>query len=241
MSDGKTSRFYKRLVYDDRIATQVQAGQNGREINGQFQIYAFAQPGAGLEKVEAAVREELARFLKDGPTDSELERVKVQYEAGLVRGTERIGGFGGKSDRLAQGAVFAGNPEQYKIALNWVRQATKADLQQVARAWLSDGVYVLEVHPFPELKPVTSSVDRTKLPGTATSGRCQAAQVPARHAVERIEGDSGGAPRHAAGQSLDAGQGRILRRRSCKARRHQADDRGAARRHQIPRFAADQR
>ena len=170
LSDGKTSRFYKRLVYDDRIATQVQAGQNGREINGQFQIYAFAQPGAGVEKVEAAVRQELARFLKDGPTDSELERVKVQYEAALVRGTERIGGFGGKSDRLAQGAVFAGNPEQYKLALGWVRQATKADLQQVARAWLSDGVYVLEVHPFPELKPDTAAVDRTKLPVTATPG-----------------------------------------------------------------------
>jgi zinc protease len=167
LSDGKTSRFYKRLVYDDRSATQVQAGQNGREINGQFQIYVFAQPGAGLEKLEASVREELARFLKDGPTDSELERVKVQYEAGLVRGMERIGGFGGKSDRLAQGAVFAGNPEQYKVALNWVRQATKADLQQVARAWLSDGVYILEVHPFPEFKPVTSTVDRTKLPGNS--------------------------------------------------------------------------
>jgi zinc protease len=168
LSDGKTSRFYKRLVYDDRIATQVQAGQNGREINGQFQIYAFVQPGGGKEKVEAAVREELARFLKDGPTDSELERVKTQYEAALVRGTERIGGFGGKSDRLAQGTVFAGNPEQYKVALNWVRQATKVDLQQVARTWLSDGVYVLEVDPFPELKPGTSAADRTKLPGTGT-------------------------------------------------------------------------
>lgn len=170
LSDGKTSRFYKRLVYDDRIATQVQCGQNGREINGQFQIYAFAQPGAGLDKVEAAVREELTRFLKDGPTDSELERVKVQYEAGLVRGMERIGGFGGKSDRLAQGAVFAGNPDQYKVALNWVRQATKADLQQVARTWLSDGVYVLEVNPFPDLKPVTSALDRSKIPDTATPG-----------------------------------------------------------------------
>ncbi len=168
LSDGKTSRFYKRLVYDDRIATQVQAGQNGREINGQFQIYAFAQPGAGLEKVEAAVREELSRFLKDGPTDSELERVKVQYEAAIVRGIERIGGFGGKSDRLAQGATFAGNPDQYKVALNWVRQASKGDLQKVARDWLSDGLYVLEVHPYPELKPVTSSLDRSKLPDTAS-------------------------------------------------------------------------
>jgi len=167
LSDGKTSRFYKRLVYDDRIATQVQAAQGGREINGQFQINAFAQPGAGLEKVEASVREELARFIKEGPNDSELERVKVQYEAGLVRGMERVGGFGGKSDRLAQGAMFAGNPEQYKLALNWVRQATKADLQQVAREWLSDGVYILEVQPFPELKSVTSAVDRSKLPVTS--------------------------------------------------------------------------
>jgi zinc protease len=86
----------------------------------------------------------------------------------MVRGIERIGGFGGKSDRLAQGMVFAGNPEQYKVALNWVRQATKSDLQQVARAWLSDGVYVLEVHPFPELKPGTSSADRSKLPTPAS-------------------------------------------------------------------------
>jgi hypothetical protein len=53
LSDGKTSRLYKRLVFDDRIATRVQASQNGREINSQFQIYAFAQPGAGLDKVEA--------------------------------------------------------------------------------------------------------------------------------------------------------------------------------------------
>ncbi len=170
LSDGKTSRFYKRLVYDDRIATQVSASQNGREINGQFQINVYAQPGTGLEKVEASVREELTRFLKEGPSDSELERVKVQYEAALVRGSERIGGFGGKSDRLAQGTVFARNPEHYKVALNWVRQATKADLQQVARAWLSDGVYVLEVVPFPELKAITSSVDRSKLPGTEKAG-----------------------------------------------------------------------
>ncbi len=241
LSDGKTSRFYKRLVYDDRIATQVQAGQNGREINGQFQIYAFAQPGAGLEKVEAAVREELSRFLKDGPTDSELERVKVQYEAAIVRGIERIGGFGGKSDRLAQGATFAGNPDQYKVALNWVRQASKADLQKVARDWLSDGLYVLEVHPYPELKPRHFFTESQQAAGHGQPGRREAAQVPTRHLVERIESDPRRAPRHTAGQFMDAGQGRIRGGRSRQTRRHQVDDRRAPRRHQIPRFAADQR
>ena len=49
-----------------------------------------------------------------------------------------------------------------------MRQATKADLQRVAREWLSDGVYILEVQPFPDLKPVTSTLDRSKLPVTAT-------------------------------------------------------------------------
>jgi transcriptional regulator with XRE-family HTH domain len=51
--------------------------------------------------------------------------------------------------------------------LEKIRQASKADLQKVARDWLSDGVYVLEVHPYPELKPVTSSLDRSKLPDTS--------------------------------------------------------------------------
>ena len=168
MSDGKTSRFYKRLVYDDRIATQVQAGQNGREINGQFQIHASAQPGAGLEKVEAAVPKNLPVSSRTALPIPNSSGSKCSTSAAIVRGSERIGGFGGKSDRLAQGATFAGNPDQYKVALNWVRQASKADLQKVARDWLSDGVYVLEVHPYPELKPVTSSLDRSKLPDTAS-------------------------------------------------------------------------
>ena len=239
LSDGKTSRFYKRLVYDDRIATQVQAGQNAREINGQFQIYAFAQPGAGLEKVEAAVREELARFLKDGPNDSELERVKVQYEAGLVRGTERIGGFGGKSDRLAQGVRVRRQPRTVQtgpeLGAAGDQGRSAAGGARMAVGW--------RVHPRSPPLPGTQACHFVggshQASGHGQSGRCQAAQVPARHAVERIEGDSGGAPRHAAGQSLDASQGRILRRRACQTRRHHADERGAARRHQIPRFASD--
>ena len=161
---GKTSRFYKRLVYDDQIATDAGAFVGLNEIGGQFRVQATAKPGQDLAQVEKELDEELARFLKEGPTAEELERVKAQYEASFVRGIERIGGFGGKSDRLAQSQVFLGSPDAYKISLKRVQDATAEDLKAAANRWLSDGVYVLEVHPFPDYKAAATGADRSKAP-----------------------------------------------------------------------------
>src|SRR5262249_22051466 len=98
---GKTSRLYKRLVYDEQIATDVSANVDAREISGQFGITVTARPEGDLHRIEKAVDEELARLLVKGPTESELQRARAGYIAAFVRGIERIGGFGGKSDILA--------------------------------------------------------------------------------------------------------------------------------------------
>ncbi|MGC2888528.1 MAG: pitrilysin family protein [Candidatus Acidiferrum sp.] len=164
LSQGKTSRFYKRLVYDDQIATDARAAVDLNEIGGQFYEQATARPGQNLVQVEKELDEELARFLKDGPTAEELARVKAQHEASFVRGIERIGGFGGKSDRLAKSQVFLGSPAAYKVSLKRVQDATAEDLKAAANRWLSDGVYVLEVLPFPEYKAASTGADRTKAP-----------------------------------------------------------------------------
>ncbi len=166
LSQGKTSRFYKRLVYDDQIATNANAFVDPREIAGHFLIQATARPGQGLAQVEKELDEELARFLKDGPTAEELQRVKVQHAASFVRGIERIGGFGGKSDRLAQSQVYGGSPDAYKISLKRVQEATAENLKAAANRWLSDGVYVLEVLPFPQYKTASTGADRSKAPET---------------------------------------------------------------------------
>jgi len=168
LSSGKTSRLYKRLVYDDQIATDVSASLDLREIGGLFVIEASARPGTDLARVEKAVDEELARLLATGPTAAEMKRVKTQYRAGFIRGVERIGGFGGKSDVLAQGEVFAGRPDFYQVRLDRVQRATPAQLLGSARRWLTDGVYNLEVHPYPELQAAKSGADRSKLPDTGT-------------------------------------------------------------------------
>ena len=99
---GKNSRLYTRLVYKDQIATAVSSSVDAKEIGGQFNIEVTARPGEDLAKIEKAIDEELARFLAEGPTEKEMQRIKTRYVASFVRGIERIGGFGGKSDILAQ-------------------------------------------------------------------------------------------------------------------------------------------
>ena len=164
LSTGKTSRLYKRLVYDEQIATHVSASLDLREIGGLFVIEASAVPGVELARVEKAVDQEMARFLASGPTATEMKRVKTQNRATFIRGVERIGGFGGKSDVLAQGEVFAGRPDFYKVRLARVQQATPAKLLSSAKRWLGDGVYTLEVHPYPEYQTAKAGADRSKLP-----------------------------------------------------------------------------
>ena len=168
LSVGKSSRFYKRLVYDDQIATNANAFVGLNEIAGQFLVQATAKPGGSLLQVEKELDEELARFLKAGPTAEELARAKAQHEANFVRGIERIGGFGGKSDRLAQSQTFRGSPEAYKTTLKRVQDATAEDLRAAANRWLSDGVYILEVQPFPSYKTAATGADRSKAPDTGT-------------------------------------------------------------------------
>ena len=176
LGDGKSSRLYKRLVYKDRIASDVFSYADEREIASQLLLAATAQPGGDLKAVEQALDEEIRNFLATGPTTAELERVKIQRRASFIRGIERIGGFGGKSDVLARGQVFRGDPQAYKGIQQRIAAATAGDLLSAAKRWLSEGVYVLEVQPFPDYATVPSTVDRKKLPET---GSPPAAPLPA--------------------------------------------------------------
>jgi zinc protease len=166
LSVGRTSRLYKRLVYEDQIATDVGAFINPREIGGQFIVQASVRPGVDPAKVEKALDEEMARFLADGPTPQEVERVRTQYLANFVRGVDRIGGFGGKSDVLAMSQAYLGDPAGYKTKLARERAATPAKVQAAAKRWLGDGEYVLEVRPFGELEASGRPADRNQPPAT---------------------------------------------------------------------------
>jgi zinc protease len=164
LGSGKTSRLYKRLVYDEQIATSVSAYLDSREIAGLFFIEADAKPGIALGKVEKAINEELQRFLAEGVTEKELQRVKTQYMANFIRGIERIGGFGGKSDILARNEIFSDSPDYYQTIIRFVNETTLADIKAALGQWLSDGAYVLEIHPYPDLSAGQGTVNRSQMP-----------------------------------------------------------------------------
>ncbi len=164
LGSGKTSRLYKRLIYDDQIATDLAVYLDNREIAGLFTIQADVKSGVETAVVEKAIDEELKRFLADGPAPKELEKVRMQYLARFIRGSERIGGFGGKSDILARSQVLGNSPDAYRRTLENVAAATPALLKDTAEQWLSDGVYTLEIIPYPERTAGKDSVDRSKLP-----------------------------------------------------------------------------
>ena len=171
LGQGKTSRLYRRLVYKDQTATSATANDNNSEIAGQFSIILTAKPGGDLKNVELAADEELQKFLKNGPAEAELQIAKTQIFGQYARIMERIGGFGGKSDILARCQTFAGNPDCYKEYLKEIRAATPATVKKAAEDWLSDGDYILEVHPYPTTLKAAAPLDRSKepVPGSAMS------------------------------------------------------------------------
>ena len=148
LAAGKNSRFYERLVYNDQIATSVSAYISYREIGSQVTIRADVKRGVDLAVVEQALDEELARFLAEGPTETEMRRIQTQYRARLIRGAERIGGFGWKSDILAQNEVYCGDPVFYRVVLDRVATATAAHPRGAATVRVWRGVWACCLKPW---------------------------------------------------------------------------------------------
>ncbi|MEO6238540.1 MAG: pitrilysin family protein [Vicinamibacterales bacterium] len=139
LSSGKTSRLYRALVYEQRIATEVAASQNSRELGSFFQIVATAAPGRTLAEVERAISVEMARLIETGPTGVELQRCLAQAEAHFLFRLQTVGGFGGKSDQLNAYNTFLGDPGYFAKDLERYRTATAAHLRDAAARWLKPG------------------------------------------------------------------------------------------------------
>jgi len=136
LANGKTSRLYRRLVFEERIATDVSAAQNSREIGGYAQLTATAAPGHSLGELERVILEEIARLATDGPTDDEIQRGRVQAEAQFMFRLQTVGGFGGKSDQLNAYNVFLRDPAYFDRDLQRYQAVTGDLLKQAIARYL---------------------------------------------------------------------------------------------------------
>ena len=139
LANGKTSRLYKRLVFDERIATDVSAAQNSREIAGFMQLAATAAPGHTLGEIERVIVEEISKLAADGPSADEMDRAKLQAEAQFVFRLQSVGGFGGKSDQLNAYNTFLDDPAFFDRDLQRYRDVTGSSLQATVREFADHG------------------------------------------------------------------------------------------------------
>jgi zinc protease len=133
LGGGKSSRLYKRLVYDRQIAQDVTAFQYSLILGSVFQITATAKPNVKPEELERAIDEELDAIRKEGPRPEEVERARNLIQSQIVRGLEVLGGFGGVADRLNQYNHYLGDPGFLTRDLARFDNATATGIQKIAQ------------------------------------------------------------------------------------------------------------
>jgi zinc protease len=153
MTEGKVSRLYKALVYDQALAQEVYAYQASSDSGSYFEIDAIAQPGVPLEKLEAAIDAELKKLASELVTPAELNRALNQYETAFV---SRLQSIHTRATRLNLYETFVGDPGFAEKDLDRYRAVTPASLLAITKSTLDPNGRVI-IHVLPEKKPAEAS------------------------------------------------------------------------------------
>jgi len=143
LGGGKSSRLYKRLVYDKQIAQNVSAEQNSLMLGSLFQIQVTARPGHSADELEKALDEELDRFRASLPDAAEVDRARNTIETRIIEGLETLGGFGGVADRLNMYNHFLATPDYLRKDIQRYRAVTPASLRTFASDQLKNTARVI--------------------------------------------------------------------------------------------------
>ena len=146
LTSGKTSRLYKRLVYDDQIAQDVSAFQASAQLGSKFEIVATAKPGHTAEELVDAITAQVEKLQTSaGVDDAELERARTALLARKAFGLERVSA---RADLIDDYAHYTGDPAYLAQDIARYEQATAATVTQAGRTWLPTGKRVVAlVHP----------------------------------------------------------------------------------------------
>jgi zinc protease len=140
LADGKSSRLYKRLVIDEKIASSVFASNASQTLGSILRIDVQARPGTDLGRVEKIVDEEIARFLKDGPNPGELAQRKATSELAKLSALQRLEA---RADALNFYEDVWGEPNSFARDLDRYRHATPASILATAKQVLTPNARVV--------------------------------------------------------------------------------------------------
>jgi zinc protease len=147
LGGGKSSRLYKRLVFDQQIAQDVSAYNYSLMLGSSLTISVTAKPGIKLEQLEKEVTAEIAALQQQGPMPDEIERARNTAEHELIEPLERLGGFGGIADRLDYYNHYTGDPGYLAKDLARYESATAESVKGFAAKLTPESRVVLYAVP----------------------------------------------------------------------------------------------
>ena len=152
MSNGRTSRLYRSLVRDKRIAIQSAgfSGMPGTKYQHLFAFYAFPTPGHTTAEVRDAIHEQIDLLRKQDITDEELKMVKTRARASLIRS---LGSNSGLASELATYQARFGDWRELFRQIDKIDKVTKADIRRVANQY------------FVEQNRTEAMIETTQMPG----------------------------------------------------------------------------
>ena len=143
LGGGKSSRLYKKLVYEKQIALNVDAQQQPLILGSVFEIHATAKPGHTPEEIEKVINEEIELLRKSGPMEAEVARARNGRESRIIERLETLGGFGGVADRLNTYNHYLGTPDFLAADLGRYESATPDAVKVFAETQLRPNARVV--------------------------------------------------------------------------------------------------
>jgi zinc protease len=132
LAGGRSSRLYRRLVYDEQVA--LSANSAWWELPDVGILYAFSnvRPGVPVERVEALFFEELARLAAEPPSADEVEKAKRQIEVSFINGQETVHSL---ASRIGRDWVTFGRIRPLAERLGGIQAVTPEDVSRVMAAY----------------------------------------------------------------------------------------------------------
>jgi zinc protease len=139
-----SSRLDNILVRDEQTAVAVSSSLSDFHRVGIFDISVNVKPGQDAAEVSRRLDAIIADYIANGPTEEEVARVATQYVSRRIQALEQVNG---KANVLAEGQLYAGDPDHYKKELAEYASVTPAQVRDAMQRWLTRPVFDMTIAP----------------------------------------------------------------------------------------------
>src|SRR5271163_3859883 len=133
LGEGKSSRLYRKLVYEQQIAQSVDCTLEPLKLASVAECDVIARPDVKPEALEAAMDKEIDALRASGPTQAEVDEARNGILTKKISGLQRLGGFGGVADMLDLYNQYLGDPGYLPKDVARFQSASVASVQKIGQ------------------------------------------------------------------------------------------------------------